>query len=365
MDRPHLSRPFKWTQAIPFPILLAFLLLTPLVPLLQPQTTAAPDQIRDDPENACPAPALTRTDPYSITVGKYWTPDNPCYLYFNVQPVNQPDPLSLVSWTAPSYFKIKSGTTKTDAVYIWAEAPSTSHPQGRIVYGLKDTSLSDCPTCWVQAQTAIPRLMPPQAVPIGFILIQNGQLHPKTFDLLRIRQIYITGNIGMTLNWQDNGLTVSLSPAAAQAEMQRAALESVRINLARAQGQAVTRTLEEMPPAAATVQAVRRRQEELERSFMELYQIKTPTREDVVQLKEIFEEAKNSVMYETMALRNEAMNSQRMIQEAIQGTASQYQVSPPKHSGEPCETHQWAHNDTYRFVCQEGRWKRYRVDSVW
>lgn len=120
-----------------------------------------------------------------------------------------------------------------------------------------------------------------------------------------------------------------------------------------------------MPPAAATVQAVRRRQEELERSFMELFQIKTPTREDVVQLHQMLEEAKSSIMYETNALREETLRGQSFIQEAIHGTSEQHWVSPPKHSEEPCETHQWSYNDTYRFVCQEGKWKRYRVDSVW
>lgn len=336
----------------------------------------------------CTAPNLQVASDKQLVVGPKWTSDDPCYIHYSIIPPGSVDPLSVSKFIAPQIIDINPAFTGDDEIYIWATEPKfVPVTPSKIYVGVKDVNSLQCPTCLIVAQTALPRVFPAGVVPIGFVQITQGKLHPKVNDVLDSHQIHIAG-APMVVHKRENGYFFEINPATVQAQDQQRQLEQSRNQMELARNQAVERVMKAEPVPMTLVKRLTEQVQQLQRRNLEmqseLINLRVPNKQEVISTRRELSELQGHVnqfrsqfsdtnMYMMQARdsisQNVEMQAHHLMQE-MQRRLDNYgsRVPVPSSPSDPCAPGVWSRNVTHHYQCVQGdngwEWIRYRID-VW
>lgn len=371
------------------------LIISLLALTLQGQTRLRWDQLNKYSEAQtsegewCTAPNLKVVNDKQLVVGEKWTDANPCYIHYSIIPPGGVDPLSISKFTAPLYVDLNPNFTGDDELYIWATEPKfTPTPTPSKLYvGVKDVNALQCPTCLVVAQTTTPRVFPAGVVPVGFVQIIQGKLHPKANDVLDGHQIHIAG-APMVVHMRENGYFFEINPATVQAQAQQRQLEQSRTQMEVARNNAIQSLAKAEP---IPMQLVKRLTEQVnqmqKRNFelqMELNKLKVPHQQEIISTRRELNELRGDVQQfrgqfgesriamdhiHDMISSQIEMQTQSFEQRLRDRMDTSFAKVPvPESPSVPCGVGQWARSSTYHYQCvlsdtaNGTEWIRYRID---
>ena len=334
----------------------------------------------------CPSPALSRLDDTTLIIGPNWSPNNPCYLNFNVVPPATIDPINSQRLVAP--ITVKTNGDLTGDLYVWATAPvfgAPITPTTVVVGSTLDGSPANCPNSdctFVKMNNA---MFPSGTAPIGTINMRNGILGPKANNIMDgNRQITIGPGAAMSLTVADGVLFAALEPMKAQqilqAERVRQSQNEVQVQTAKY----LANILSSAPLPVQKLATLENDVKSLQQSFqgfqqqqlqLQAQRIYPPSQQEIQNFRTMMDNVQQSIRSMQMeAYRRQPDYSGYGITgaavEAARAAAMQsrqlFRVLPPTDPAGHCSLNQWSEDSQYRYECDYlGKWVRFKVERDW
>jgi len=335
------------------------------------------------PDEWCPSPALSRLDDTTLVIGPNWSPNNPCYLNFNVIPPASVDPINSQRLTAPITVKVNGDLTGD--IYVWATAPifgTPITPTAVVVGSTTNGGPVTCPNSDCTFTLMTNKMFPQNTAPIGTINFVNGILGPKANNIMDgNRQITIGPGAAMSLTIADGVLFAALEPAKMQQILQAQRLQQAQTEAQINQNNYLSNILKSAPLPVQKLDSLEKEMTSLRQQvgqFQNLAKRTSPVSQQELQdlrmrmdnMRQMYQYQGPSPYYRPEMMGNVQDMARQVAFQAVAQMGSQrqmFRMPPPTTDPKAhCSLNQWSEDSLYHYECDYlGKWVRYRVERNW
>lgn len=360
------------------------------IPITRSAIVSAIEVLKVKPEEWCPGPVLSRLSDKTFRIGANWTQENPCHIQFAIQPVNRPDPISVIRYTQP--IDVTFDGDVNDNFYVYVPAPATittvgatgvittlSTPKIFVTVANNTNGVTCSSNCIVSKSFGTIKMFPPNTFPLGTVLVQNSIIAPKINNIAGgERQITIGPNAAMTATERDGVWLFEVSANNATNQIAQANAQQVANSLKVAELKHQEWMMKQTTPPMTELASLKVQFQDLSTRFYELKQAEPVTEGILARTTAEFKDLqmqmnsqRQRLMYDfNMENRNMHDSIEWRVRQAFQANLNNVNnvmtLVPVPTQDQSCMSNLYAQDAKYRYACgPDMKWVRYAIDANW